>query len=254
VAALQLQNETLVAQQRAEIAAVRSDCEARKQRWKSEVHKLRPKIHSLQTEMQTKGESTRDDDRRTPADLSLINRFSDAIQSELLRQRRLYSLTSSVPSAELPIKQCYLGLVQTFNEITEHFSLQLAAAGKQSSSAECGDVVEASAGANEIVRGKLREMKKEKSALIAKLHDTSEPFRELELKLSHEQKLVAGYRAAILEQQQIIYDLEYRIQGLAASNEEFDVALMSQKKKRKVFSIPKSQNWTESSSNRQTAA
>jgi hypothetical protein len=32
VAALQLQNETLVVQQRAEIAAVRSDCEARKQR------------------------------------------------------------------------------------------------------------------------------------------------------------------------------------------------------------------------------
>jgi hypothetical protein len=75
----------------------------------------------------------------------------------------------------------------------------------------------------------------------------------LELKLSHEQKLVAESRATTLEQQQIIYDLEYRIQGLAASNEEFDVALMSQKK-RKVFSIPKSQNWAEFSSNRQTAA
>jgi hypothetical protein len=64
----------------------------------------------------------------------------------------------------------------------------------------------------------------------------------LELKLSHKQKLVAESRAAILEQQQIIYDLKYRIQGLAASNEELDVALMSQTKKRKVFSIPKSQN------------
>jgi hypothetical protein len=136
--------------------------------------------------MQTKGESTRDDDRRTPTDLSLINHFSDAIQSELLRQHRFYSLTSSVPSAELPIKQCYLMLVQTFNEITEHSSLRLAAAGKQSSSAECGDVVEASAGANEIVRAKLREMKKEKSALIAKIRNTPERFRELEFKLSHE--------------------------------------------------------------------
>jgi hypothetical protein len=72
-----------------------------------------------------------------------------------------------VPSAELPIKQCYLMLVQTFNEITEHFSLRLAAAGKQSSSAERREVVEASAGANEIVRAKLREMKKEKLTLIA---------------------------------------------------------------------------------------
>jgi hypothetical protein len=144
--------------------------------------------------------------------------------------------------------------VQTFNEITEHFSLQLAAAGKQSFSAQCREVVEISAGAKEIVRAKLREMKKEKAALIAKVHDTFERFRELELKLSHEQKLVAESRATILEQQQIIYDSESRIQGLAASNEELDVALMSQKKKRKVFSIPKSQNWTESSSNRQTAA
>jgi hypothetical protein len=49
-------------------------------------------------------------------------------------------------------------------------------------------------------RAKLREMKKEKSALIAKVHDTSEHFRELELKLSHEQKLVAESRATILEQ------------------------------------------------------
>jgi hypothetical protein len=63
VAALQLQNETFVAQQRVEIASVRSDCEARKQRWKSEVHELRSKICSLQAEMQTKGESTRDDNR-----------------------------------------------------------------------------------------------------------------------------------------------------------------------------------------------
>jgi hypothetical protein len=47
VIALQLQNETLVAQQRSEITAVRSDCEARKQRWKSEVHELRSKISSL---------------------------------------------------------------------------------------------------------------------------------------------------------------------------------------------------------------
>jgi hypothetical protein len=123
VAALQLQNETLVVQQRAEIAAVRSDCEARKQRWKSEVHELRSKIRSLQAEMQTKGQSIRDDDRRTPNDLFLINHFSDAIQSELLRQHGSYSLTSSVPSAELLIKQRYLILVQTFNEITEHFSL-----------------------------------------------------------------------------------------------------------------------------------
>jgi hypothetical protein len=51
----------------------------------------------------------------------------------------------------------------------------------------------------------------------------------LELKLSHEQKLVAESRAAILEQQQIIYDLKYRIQGLAAFNEELEMALMSQK-------------------------
>jgi hypothetical protein len=85
VAALQLQNETLVDQQWAEIAAVRSDCEARKQRWKSEVHELWSKIRSLQAEMQPKGESSRDDDRRTPTDLSLINHFSDAIQSKLLR-------------------------------------------------------------------------------------------------------------------------------------------------------------------------
>jgi ribosomal protein S24E len=105
-------------------------------------------------------------------------------------------------------------LVQTFNEITEHFSLRLAAAGKQSSSAECREVVEASTGANEIVMAKLREMQKEKSALIAKVYDASERFRELEPKLSHEQKLIAESRAAILEQQQIIYDLEYRIQGL----------------------------------------
>jgi hypothetical protein len=200
VAALQLQNETLVAQQRAEIAAARSDCEARKPRWKSEVHELRSKIRSLQAEMQTKDKSARDDDRRTPTDLSLIKYFSDAIQSESLRQCRFYSLTSSVPSAELPIKQCYLMLVQTFNEIMEHFPLRLAAAGKQSSSAECHEVVETSAGTNEIVRAKLREMKKEKSALIAKVHDTSEHFRELELKLSREQKLVAESRAAILEQ------------------------------------------------------
>jgi hypothetical protein len=62
----------------------------------------------------------------------------------------------------------------------------LAAAGKQSSSAECREVVEASAGANEIVRAKLREMNKEKSALIAKVHNTSERFLELELKLSNE--------------------------------------------------------------------
>jgi hypothetical protein len=65
-----------------------------------------------------------------------------------------------VSSAELPIKQCYLMFVQTFNEITEHFSLRLAAAGKQNSSAECREVVEVSAGANEIVREKLREIKK----------------------------------------------------------------------------------------------
>jgi hypothetical protein len=45
----------------------------------------------------------------------------------------------------------------------------------------------------------------------------------LELKLSHEQKFVAESRATILEQQ-IIYDLESRIQGLAASNEELDMA------------------------------
>jgi hypothetical protein len=102
--------------------------------------------------------------------------------------------------------------VQTFNEITKHFSLRLAAAGKQRSSDECHKAVEASAGANAIVRAKLREMKKEKSALIAKVYDTSERFGELELKLSHEQKLVAESRATILEQQQIIYDLEYRIQ------------------------------------------
>jgi hypothetical protein len=85
VAALQLQHETLVAQQPAEVAAVRLDCEARKQRWKSEMHEFRSKIRSLQAEMQTKGESTRDTDRRTPTNLSLINHFSDAIQSELLR-------------------------------------------------------------------------------------------------------------------------------------------------------------------------
>jgi hypothetical protein len=76
----------------------------------------------------------------------------------------------------------------------------------------------------------------------------------LELKLSRKQKLVAEPRATILEQQQIIYDLEYRIQGLDAFNEELNLAIMSQKKKRKIFSIPRSQNWTESSSNRQTAA
>jgi hypothetical protein len=99
----------------------------------------------MQAEMQMKGESTTDDDRRTPTDLSLIHHFSDAIQSELLRHSRLYSLTGSVPSAELPIKQCYLMLVLTFNEITEHFSLRLTATGKQSSSAECREVVEASA-------------------------------------------------------------------------------------------------------------
>jgi hypothetical protein len=51
----------------------------------------------------------------------------------------------------------------------------------------------------------------------------------LELKLSHEQKFVAESRATILEQQQIIYDLGYRIQGFTAFNEELDVALMSQK-------------------------
>jgi uncharacterized coiled-coil protein SlyX len=79
-------------------------------------------------------------------------------------------------------------------------------------------------------------------ALIAKVHDTSERFRELELNLSHEPKPIAESRATILEQQQIISDLEYRIQELAISSEELDVALMSQKKKRKVFSIPKSQN------------
>jgi hypothetical protein len=76
-------------------------------------------------------------------------------------------------------------------------------------------------------------MKEEKWALIAKVHDTSERFRELELKFSHEQTLVAESRAAILEQQQIIYDLEYQIQGLAVSNEELDVGLMVQKKKTK---------------------
>jgi hypothetical protein len=135
VVALQLPNETLVAQQRADIAVVRSDGEARKQRWKSEVHELWSKIRSLQAEMQTKAELTRDDVRRTPTDLSLINHFSDTIQSELFRQRRLYSLTNSLPSAELPIKERSLMLVQTFNEITEHFSSRLAAAGKQSSSA-----------------------------------------------------------------------------------------------------------------------
>jgi hypothetical protein len=64
------------------------------------------------------------------------------------------------------------------------------------------------------------------------VHDTPERFRELERKLSHEEKLVAESRAVILEQH-IIYDLEYRIQGLAASNEELDVVLMSQKKKTK---------------------
>jgi hypothetical protein len=90
-----------------------------------------------------------------------------------------------VPSAELSIKQRYLIFVHRFNEITEHFSLRLAAAGKQSSSTECREVVEVSVGANEIVRAKLRERKK-KSALIAKVDDTSECFRELELKLSHE--------------------------------------------------------------------
>jgi hypothetical protein len=76
----------------------------------------------------------------------------------------------------------------------------LAAAGNHSSSAECREVVEASAGANGIMRVKLREMKKEKTALIAKVHDTSERFRELELRLSHEQKSVAESRATILEQ------------------------------------------------------
>jgi cell division protein FtsL len=91
-------------------------------------------------------------------------------------------------------------------------------------------------------------------ALIAKVHDTSEHFRELELNFLHEQKLVTESRATILEQQQIIYDLESRIQALAASNEQLDMVLMSQKKKAKIFSIPKSQNWTESNSNRQTAA
>jgi hypothetical protein len=50
--------------------------------------------------------------------------------------------------------------VQTFNEITEHFSLPLAAAGKQSSFAKCREIVEATAGANEIVRAKLLEIKK----------------------------------------------------------------------------------------------
>jgi hypothetical protein len=65
-----------------------------------------------------------------------------------------------VPSAELPIKQCHLMLVQTFKEITEHFSLRLAAAGKQSSSAECHEIIEASAGASEILRARLLEMKK----------------------------------------------------------------------------------------------
>jgi hypothetical protein len=65
-----------------------------------------------------------------------------------------------VPSAELPIKQCYLVPVQTFNEITEHFSLRLVAAWKQSASAECREAVEASTGANEIVRAKLGEMKR----------------------------------------------------------------------------------------------
>jgi hypothetical protein len=198
VAILQLQNKTLVAQQRAEIAAVRSDCE---QRWKSELHKLRSKIRSLQTEMQTKGESTTDGNRRTPTDLSLTNHFYDAIHSELLRHHRLYKLTGSVPSAELPIKQCYLMLVQTFNEVTEHFCLWLAAAGKQSSYAECREGVEASAGANEIVMVKLWEVKKEKWALIAKVHDRSERFRGSELKLSHEQNLVAESCATILEQQ-----------------------------------------------------
>jgi hypothetical protein len=160
VSALQLQNKTFVSQQQAEIAAVMSDCEPGKQRWKSELHRLLPKVRSLQAELQTKGESTRDNDRRTPTDLSLINHSSDAIQSELPRQRRLYSLTSSVPSAKLLIKQCYLMLIQTFNEIMEHFSLPLADAGKQSFSAECGEVVEVSAGANESVRANLREMKK----------------------------------------------------------------------------------------------
>jgi hypothetical protein len=92
-----------------------------------------------------KAEPTREDNRRTPTDLFLISQFSDAIQSELPRQRGLYSMTNSVPSAELPIKQCYLMLVQTFNKITEHFSLGLATAGKQNSSAECREVVEVSA-------------------------------------------------------------------------------------------------------------
>jgi hypothetical protein len=89
--------------------------------------------------------------------------------------------------------------------------------------------------------------------LIAKVHDTSERFQELELKLSYEQKLVAESRATIMKQQ-IIYDLESQIHRLAASNKELDVDLMSQKKKRNFFSIPKSQNWTESSSNQQTVA
>jgi hypothetical protein len=81
-----------------------------------------------------------------------------------------------VQLAELPIKQCYLMCVQTFNEIAEHFPLRLAAAGKQSSTAECREVVEASAGATEIVRAMLREMKKVKWALSSKVHDTSERF------------------------------------------------------------------------------
>jgi hypothetical protein len=113
---------------------------------------------------------------------------------------RIIQFDNFLPSAELPIKQSYLMLVQTFNEITQQFSLRLAAARKQNSSAECCEVVEVSAGANEIMRAKLREMKKEKSALIAKIHNTSERFRELELKLSYEQKLVAESRATILEQ------------------------------------------------------
>jgi hypothetical protein len=104
------------------------------------------------------------------------------------------------------------------------------------------------------VSAKLQEMIKEKSVLIDEVHDTSERFRELELELSHEQKLVIEFRATILGQQQIIYDLESRTLGLAVSNEELDLALMSQEKKRGMLPIPKSQNWTESSSNRQTAA
>jgi hypothetical protein len=48
-----------------------------------------PQIQTVPELRRQKGGSTSDDDRRTPTDLSLINRFSDPIQSELLRQRRL---------------------------------------------------------------------------------------------------------------------------------------------------------------------